>query len=80
MENLDTTLCTRISKETDIEKSMEEFHDVLKIACNKTFRTQRNTKKTMVHQSVPWWTEELTIMRKRINDLRRRYQRTGNND
>ena len=24
----------------------------------------------------PWWTEELTAMGKRLNDLRRRYQRT----
>jgi hypothetical protein len=25
---------------------------------------------------VPWWTDELTVMRKRTNALRRRYQRT----
>jgi hypothetical protein len=30
--------------------------------------------------SVSWWTEELTIMRKRVNALRRKYQRTGNNE
>jgi translation initiation factor RLI1 len=30
--------------------------------------------------SVPWWTEELTIKRKRRNALRRRYQRTKNNE
>jgi hypothetical protein len=32
------------------------------------------------HKSVPWWTVELTLMRKRINALRRRYQRTTNNE
>ena len=25
---------------------------------------------------MPWWTDELTVMRKRTNALRRRYQRT----
>jgi len=34
----------------------------------------------MNHKSVPWWTEELTLMRKRINALRRRFQRTINNN
>jgi len=29
-----------------------------------------------VHKSAPWWTTELTIMRKKINAMRRRYQRT----
>jgi len=29
---------------------------------------------------VPWWTEELTFQRKRFNALRRRYQRTTNNN
>jgi len=38
------------------------------------------TKKTTKHKSFPWWTEELTLKRKRINALRRRYQRTTNND
>jgi hypothetical protein len=29
---------------------------------------------------VPWWTEDLTIKRKRLNALRRRYQRTKTNE
>ena len=33
-----------------------------------------------MHKSVPWWTEELTTLRKRTNALRRRHQRTQNND
>jgi len=31
-------------------------------------------------KSVPWWTEELTIKRKGLNALRRRSQRTKNNE
>jgi hypothetical protein len=69
-----------VSDETDIEKKTEEFHEVLKLACSKSFRTQRATKKAMPNKSVPWWTEELTIMRKILNALRRMYQRTRNNE
>jgi len=31
-------------------------------------------------KSVPWWTADLTIKRKRLNALRRRYQRTKNDE
>jgi hypothetical protein len=43
-EDLDKTLCTRIFEETDIEKLIEEFHEVLKLACSKSFRTHRASK------------------------------------
>jgi hypothetical protein len=78
-ENLDIMLCARIDAEADIEKSTEEFHVTLKTACNKTYRKHRTSKKT-THTSVPLWTEELTILRKRTNALRRRHERTRNND
>jgi hypothetical protein len=69
-----------VSDEIDIEQLIEEFHKVLKLACSKSFRTQRATRKAMSNKSVPWWTEELTIMRKRLNALRLRYQRTRNHE
>jgi hypothetical protein len=31
-------------------------------------------------KSVPWWTAEITTKRKRLNALRRRHQRTKNNE
>ena len=34
----------------------------------------------MDHKTVLWWTKELTLIRKRTNALRRRYQRTTNNN
>jgi len=64
----------------DIEELIEEFHDVMKSACNESFRTRRDSKKAMSNKSVPWWTEELTIMRKMVNALRRKYQRTRNSE
>ena len=78
--DLDKTLCTCVFEETDIEKLIEEFHEVLKLACSTSFRTQWASKRATSSKSVPWWTEELTIMRKRLNALRRRYQRTRNNE
>ena len=38
-EDLDSTLCTLTSEDMAFEKTIEEFHIVLKMACNKTFRT-----------------------------------------
>jgi len=73
-------LCARTEEEADIEKSIEEFQVTLKTACNKTYRKTRASKTKTTHKSVPWWTEELTILRKRTNALIRRHQRTRNND
>jgi hypothetical protein len=53
-EDLDIMLCARIAEEADIKKSTEEFHVILKTACNKTYRKHRTSKKTTTHKSVPW--------------------------
>jgi hypothetical protein len=79
-EELDKTLCTRALAENDIEKLIDEFHEVLTLPCSESFRTQRGSKRKTSNKSVPWWTKELTTMRKRLNALRRRYQRTRNED
>jgi hypothetical protein len=50
------------------------------MSCNRSFKTRDTTKKTTKQKPVPWWTTELTIKRKRWNALRRRYQRTKNNE
>jgi len=45
-EDLDIVLSVRIAEKADIEKSIVEFHVILKIACNKTYRKHRTSKKT----------------------------------
>jgi hypothetical protein len=70
----------RVTSECDIEKTIDELHEDLTTACNESFRTQQAPKKATTNRSVPWWTDELTIMRKRLNALRRRCQRTKNNE
>ena len=66
---MDKTLCTRVSDGMDIEELIEEFHDVMKSACNESFRARRASKKATSNKSITWWTEELTIMRKRVQGL-----------
>jgi hypothetical protein len=72
--DLDATLSERANKGTEIEKLIEEFREALKEACDKSFR--QRTMRKISNKSVLWWTDELTMMRKRTNALRRRYQRT----
>jgi hypothetical protein len=76
IEALDKTLCTCVMEESNIEKSVEEFHEVMESACGGTFRRKRATKKALTHKTVPWWIQELTIIRKSLNAQRHRYQRT----
>jgi len=78
--DLDSTLAKRVTSECDIEKTIYEFYEELTAACNESFRTQLATKKATTNGSEPWWTEELTVMRKRLIALRRRNQRTKNNE
>jgi hypothetical protein len=52
-EDLDKTLCIRVSDRIDIEALIEEFHDFMKSACNQSFRTRRASKKAMSNKSIP---------------------------
>jgi hypothetical protein len=79
-EDLDKALCSCVSEGTDIVELIEEFHDIMTVARSKSFRTQRASKKAISNKSVPWWTEEMTIMRKTVSALRRRYQRKRNSE
>jgi len=77
---LDRDLALQVKKLDNIESAVDLFQEALILTCKKSFKIRRATKKTTKHKSVPWWTVELTLMRKSINALRRRYQRTKNNE
>ena len=79
-EAFDKLMSSRLKDETDIENIAGNFQKALKSACDTSFPKKLPTDRSTKKKSVPWWTEELTIRRKRINALRRRYQRTKNND
>jgi hypothetical protein len=70
---MDKLLGTRATQEPDVEKLVDEFHEVLEEACRSSFQTSRALKTKAARMTVPWWSEELTIMRKRLNALRRRF-------
>jgi hypothetical protein len=74
--NIDNTLYEILTLEADIENAVEKYQTFVAAASKKSFKVRRLLQKTVRHKSVPWWTKELTLIRKKINALRRRYQRT----
>jgi len=79
VEELDKALCQRVRSAPNTEEIVEELQKALDKACKSSFRPTRTTmttKKGTQHKSVPWWTQRLTILRKKVNAQRRRYQRT----
>jgi hypothetical protein len=48
--------------------------------CNTAFKVSRGAKHLIQNTTILWWTEELTVLKKRTNSLRRRYQRTTSNE
>jgi hypothetical protein len=74
-EELDRYLYTIILADNDMEHNVDKFVEAIQLACNRLFSTT-NTGKNRTKNSVLWWTESLTIMRKRVNAHRRLYQRT----
>jgi len=71
-ENLDNPLYVLVTSETDIENAVEKHQDSLTAASKKSFKVWKLSKKTIENKSVPWWTRELTIMRK-TNAIRQQY-------
>jgi len=77
--DLDDKLNTLITRDNEIEKQIDEFSRAVKTACETSFKRNRAPKTSQNHKSIPWWTQELTAMRKRTNALRRKYQRARHN-
>jgi hypothetical protein len=57
-------MSNRVRECQDIEQAIDNFHETIKIACDKAFRRSQATGKTTNIRSIPWWTGELTVMRK----------------
>jgi hypothetical protein len=69
-----------VTEGTDVEILVNDYNDAVKRACNNTLSIQRGSGQSSSHKSVPWWTAELIVLRKRTNALRRLYRRTNNNE
>ena len=72
LAEMDNTLSIRVTQEPDADKLVHEFYEVLEEACRSSFQT-RALQLKMARRTVPWWSEELTTMRKWLNALRRRF-------
>jgi hypothetical protein len=77
---MDNTLSIRVTQEPDVGKLVDEFYEILEKAYRRSFQTTRASQLKTARRTVPWWSEKLTTMRKRLNALRRRFQRTKEND
>jgi hypothetical protein len=78
VEKLDEALCQRVQSAPHMEEIVEELHEALDKFCKSSFKLTRPTrkiKKAVQHKSVPWWTQKLTILRKKVN-AHWRFQRT----
>ena len=61
---------------TNIVVVIHTFNSAITAACEATFQVSRPGKGATKERSVPWWTNDLTILRKKALALRRWYQRT----
>ena len=71
VEELNMNLSKIVSKENALDMFVDTFTEALQSTCRKTFKTISTENKIKKKKSVPWWTDNLTMMRKRINVLRR---------
>jgi len=77
---LDKYLSTKTTTENNLEQHIEFISEEIQSACYGTFRKTTTRKKNNNKKTVPWWTDNLTIMRKRVNAYRRVFQRTKHNE
>jgi len=80
VEEMDMNLTTTVAKGNDLERSVDSFTEAIQTACRAAFKIINTQCKTKQKKSVPWWTDSLTIMWKRINGLRRLHQKTRNSE
>ena len=79
-EELDKYLSTKITTEEDLEQNIDLFAEAVQPACKRTFQNTTTREKTSKKKSVSWWTDNLTLMRKKVNACRRLFQRTRNDE
>jgi hypothetical protein len=68
-EELDKFISTIITTEGDLEQNVEVFTEAVQSACRRTL--QNTTTPKISKKSVPWWTDNLTLLRKLVNVCRR---------
>jgi D-hexose-6-phosphate mutarotase len=80
IEDMDKKLNSLLLTQHDIDTFLEKFDKTIQETCKKTLKHKKSLTKAAKGKSVPWRTDTLKILRKKANALRRRYQRTLNNE
>ena len=82
LSNRISTEFQQLHLEGDAETLFDKikFQKALNTVCENTFNEKRLNNGAPSKKKVPWWTAYLTIRRKKVNAMRRRYQRTKNNN
>jgi hypothetical protein len=80
-EDLDEAITSLLTEEgAEYEQRIDELNEALTLSSNKSFTIYRATRSHTSHKTVPWWSSDLKVLRKRTNALRRLYQRTRNDE
>ena len=76
----DNEISQKIKLYPDTDQVIQKFISAVTAACDTTFNVTKPGNRAAKKRSVPWWTEGLTLLCKKMLALRRRYQRTKNDD
>ena len=76
----DEELRNKVKQCSGMGETMHKFLSAATAACDAVFKVSRPGKRATKERSVPWWTSELTVLGKKAIVLRRRYQRTRNDE
>jgi len=61
------------------EDLIHDYFSCVTAACNTAFRISKG-RKLKTRKTVPWWNDELKILREKVSAIRRRYQRSLNSE
>jgi hypothetical protein len=67
LEKIDQELCSKINFYEDVHELVDTAFSCITAACNTAFKVSRGVKHLIKKTTVSWWTEELTVLRKRAN-------------
>ncbi len=73
---MDNAISHKVKQCEDIGIVVQKFTEAITAACEAAFRVSKPGKRANKQRSVPWWTPELMILRKKALALRWRYQKT----
>jgi hypothetical protein len=80
LEKIEQVLCNKINFYEDVDKSVNTVFSCITAAWSTAFTISREGKHLIKKATVSCWAEELTVLRKRTNYLRKTYQTTTNNE